>query len=202
MSLDFSLVPDNKYILLPDPLFNALSETKTPQGILAVMKKSEVQFDNLFDNENMFVILDNIKDPGNMGTLIRTCNCAGVDRIFTSKGCVDIYNPKVLRSTMGSIFHIPIIKCEDLLSIIQQMKVKGISIYASSLNGSVNLYSIHFKDKICIVIGNEADGVDQEIQDLSDYLVRIPMKGSAESLNAGVAGGIIIYEAIRQKNFF
>jgi RNA methyltransferase, TrmH family len=137
-----------------------------------------------------------------MGTLIRTCDCAGVDLILASKGCVDIYNPKVLRSTMGSVFHLPIVKCDDILSIIKQMKEKGITIYASSLDGSQNLYRVHFKDKISIVIGNEADGVDEKIQSLSHSLVKIPMKGIAESLNAGVAGGIMIYEAIRQKNFF
>lgn len=133
-----------------------------------------------------------------MGTIIRTADAAGMTGVIVSKGCVDVYNPKVLRSTMGSIFHIPICQSQDIFETMDRMKKRGIKICAAHLEGSCDYFDLEYKNNIAIVIGNEANGISEEVKNFADILVRIPMPGRAESLNASVAAGILMYEILRK----
>lgn len=178
-------------------VINELSDTENPQGVVAVVKKRNWSPEDI---KNDFVLIaDGIQDPGNMGTIIRTCDAAGVGGIVIIKGTVDIYNPKTLRSTMGSIFHIPILLYNDFESLADELKGKGYNIYAASLDTENFLYDCDFKAKTAFVIGNEANGIPKEHMDLCTHKIKIPILGSAESLNAAVAGAVVIYEAVRQR---
>ncbi len=143
-----------------------------PQGILAVVSKKEKKKINY--NEELIVILDNIQDPGNLGTIIRTLDSAGIKQIILSKGTVDVYSSKVVRSTMGAIFRINIIETENLKNTISIIKEHGYKIMATSLQGAKSIYDIDYK-KVCIIIGNEANGVSQEVLNLADQKIKIPM---------------------------
>jgi TrmH family RNA methyltransferase len=184
---------------VPNKLYMEVTDTENPQGILAVLSKKSVDIEEVYDNKNFFVVLDSIQDPGNMGTIIRTADAAGATAVIVSKGCVDVYNPKVLRSTMGSIFHLPICYCEDILQTLQSLKDKGITLCAAHLNGSKSYYDLAYKDNIAIIVGNEANGISDSVSAISNELVKIPMEGKSESLNASVAAGLLIYEVLRYR---
>ena len=143
--------------------------------------------------------LDDVQDPGNLGTIIRTLDAAGIDSLILSKGCADVYNPKVVRSTMGAIFRVDTKYVDDLKSELLSLKEKGYNVITTSLKTNKYIYDIDFSKKTVIVIGNESNGVSKEIFDISDEMVKIPMLGKTESLNASVAAGVIIYECVRQK---
>lgn len=190
----------NKILQVSDKIFNTLTDTKNPQGIISVMKQPIYDAKSLIQQKEFFLLLDCLQDPGNMGTIIRTADAAKVDAIFVSNGSVDIYNPKVLRATMGSIFHIPVIPYKDLFDLISNFKTNNTKIIASHLNADKNIYETNLNQKIAIVVGNEGNGISNEIIALSDSLIKIPMPGKADSLNASIATAIIIYEILRQKN--
>ncbi len=194
-------VNQEKYevFIVEDKLFNSISDTENPQGILAIIGMESFKFEDIITDNNFLIVLDNIQDPGNMGTIIRTADAAGSNGILLSKGCVDIYNPKVLRATMGSVFHIPIFNCEDLYKSLIDLKAKDIKILTSYLKGSTDYFKIDMKTNIAIIIGNEANGVSEEIVSVADELVKIPMFGQAESLNASVASALLMYEVVRQR---
>ena len=180
-----------------DSLFEKISETVNPQGILAVCHIKEFDVTNVdYSNSPFFVVLENVTDPGNMGTLIRT---AGADGIFLSKGCVDIYNPKVIRATMGSIFHLPIYRNLNLMDLMEDFKNNNVKTLAAHLKGTSTPYKVDMTTACAVIIGNEANGLSDEISEMASDLVKIPMPGKAESMNAGIAGGILIYEAVRQR---
>lgn len=141
---------------------------------------------------DFIVVLDRIQDPGNMGTIIRTADAAGAQSIILLKGCVDIYNPKVIRSTMGSIFDMNIVNCVD--EDLDIIKNKGFNIVSSYLNTNNYYNSVDYGEKVALIIGNEGNGIKDEIIDKSDILVKIPIYGKAESLNAAMASGILMYE--------
>ena len=180
---------------LSDSIYNQLSDTVNPQGIMAVCKIEKREFQNT-DEAPIYILLENIQDPGNMGTIIRTGDAAGASGIFISKGSVDIYNPKVLRSAMGSVFHLPIYTDCDLNTVIDRLNVKTV---AAHLKGNKTPYDVNMRDGIAVLIGNEGNGLSDELSSKADYLVKIPMPGKAESMNAAVAASIMIYEAVRQK---
>ena len=183
-----------------DSLFEKISETVNPQGILAVCHIKEFDVTNVdYSNSPFFVVLENVTDPGNMGTLIRTADAAGADGIFLSKGCVDIYNPKVIRATMGSIFHLPIYRNLNLMDLMEDFKNNNVKTLAAHLKGTSTPYKVDMTTACAIIIGNEANGLSDEISEMASDLVKIPMPGKAESMNAGIAGGILIYEAVRQR---
>ena len=144
------------------------------------------------------MILDDIQDPGNMGTILRTADSLNMKQIIVSKDCADAYNPKVVRSTMGAIFRINIIESDNLVKTIKEMKKHKIKVMATSLETSKSMYDISY-EKTAIVIGNEANGVEKEILELADEKIKIPMPGKTESLNASVATAVILYEAMRNK---
>ncbi len=184
--------------VVSDKIFKEISDTQTPQGILAVIKKKDALIGDIIKSSNKIVMLESLQDPGNMGTIIRTADAAGMTGIILSKGCVDVYNRKVLRSTMGSIFHLPIHRTDDFIGTIKELKAKGIKVYASHLEGSINYYDIDECQNTAVIIGNEANGISDEAAMAADCLIKIPMPGKAESLNASVAAGILMYEILRK----
>lgn len=175
-------------------LFKKISGTETPQGILAVVEKKKYDIEKVLQQKGIFVICDNLQDPGNVGTIIRTAEAFSCKGIFLSKNSADVYNDKVVRSTMGAIFNIPIFQECDIVSLIKALKEKNIRTCALALDGSKNLseYKIS-SDSVAIIVGNEAKGISYEILDITDDKIKIEMSGKAESLNAAIATGIAIY---------
>lgn len=182
---------------IEESVLESICDTVNPQGVIGVCRKSLYEVEDALGN--LVAIIDGVQDPGNMGTIIRTCDAAGVSGIVILKGTVDIYNPKVLRSTMGSIFHMPIVHIDSLLSIKSRLDEKNYNILATSLEAKLSLYDYDFSNNTAFILGNEANGVSSESFSLATDLIIIPMEGSAESLNVGVANGVIVYEALRQK---
>lgn len=175
-------------------VFKTIVNTENPQGIAAVVENRELKVKN---EEGFYVLADKIQDPGNMGTIIRSAHASGALGVIVAKGTVDIYNEKTLRSTMGSIFHIPVIYDEDLKKV-ELLKKSGFRLIASSLNTDINFYDANLRGKIIIAIGNEGNGISKTIQDISDVNVKIPMPGGAESLNVSAAASIMMFEVVRQ----
>lgn len=186
-----------KTVTISNKIFNDISDVKTPQGILAVIKKN--QNNQIETNQEYILALDSLQDPGNMGTIIRTADSANINQIIINKTTVDPYSPKVIRSTMGAIYRTNIIEVEDLKATLKEMKSKGFQIITTDLKATQSIYDINYNNKTVVVIGNEANGVSQEILQTADKKVIIPMLGKTESLNASIAASIMIYEYVRQK---
>ena len=165
--------------------------------MLAIVEKRDNE-DEIDYNQDIILALDDLQDPGNLGTILRTTDSIGLTQILVSKGTTDVYNSKVIRSSMGSIFRVKIIECDDLANTLKQVKSNDFQILVTSLNAKKSIYDINLKRK-AIIIGNEANGVSQKILDLSDEKAIIPMLGRTESLNASVATAVILYEYVRQK---
>ena len=188
------------YEVLSDELFKKVSDTQTPQGILCVMKQFHYKLDDLFQKENpLFLILEDIQDPGNLGTMMRTAEGAGVDGVIMTKATVDIYNPKTIRSTMGSIYRMPFMYTDDLLGVMKQLQEKKVKLYAAHLKGTSFYHELDYKGGTAFLIGNEGNGLKEETAQVADVYMKIPMQGKVESLNAAVASVILIYEAARQR---
>ena len=184
-------------IYVTENILKAMSDVNAPQGIMAIIGRNNKEKDIDY-SQDIIVALDDIQDPGNLGTILRTVDSIGLNQILVSKGTADCYNPKVVRSTMGAIFRIKIIECEDLEQTLKETQKNNFKLVVSSLQTNNSLYDINF-DKKVIIIGNEANGVEPQIQEMADEKIKIPMLGKTESLNASVATGIILYEYIRQK---
>ena len=180
--------------IISDVNFGNLSSTENPQGIIAVLYQKNI--DNKPDGINNYVYCDRIQDPGNLGTIIRTADAAGFAGVILSEDCVDLYNPKTVRSSMGSFFHVQKFTEENLL----EYKQLGYSIVCGVLSDSAVEYTqADFTKPVIIVIGNEANGISDKILDIADIFVKIPIDGKAESLNAGVAAALLMYEVRRQR---
>ena len=174
-----------------------ISGTKTPQGVFAVCRMEEKPLD--FDKNGLFVLLSGLQDPGNIGTILRTCEAMAVKGVFLC-GCADCFSPKVLRGTMGCIFRLPIKVFSETTEALCLLKEKGIVTYASALaENALLLPEVKFSEKSCVLIGNEGNGLEHEVIEACDNVVMIPMPGKAESLNAAMAAGILVYEAVRQR---
>ena len=186
--------------ILSDSVFLHVSDTKTPQGILCIVKQEKQELDALLEAENPhFVVLDNLQDPGNLGTIVRTAEGAGVTAVFMSRDCVDIYNPKTIRSTMGSIYRMPFLYIEDLVKLLHIFRHKGVLSYAAHLGGEHPYDREDYRGGTAILIGNEGNGLREEIAENADRKVRIPMHGEVESLNAAIAASILMFEVARQR---
>lgn len=171
-----------------DKIINKLTDLKSPTNIIGVCK--------YLDNNkigNKVLMLDNISNPGNLGTIIRSSVAFNIDTIIMSNDTVDLYNDKVLRSTKGMIFDINIIKCE-LIPMVNTLKTKGYKIYSTKVDGGTSIYNYEFNDKLCVILGNEGNGVKNEITNICDDYIYIPMNTDCESLNVSIAASIIIYE--------
>ncbi|OGC92664.1 MAG: hypothetical protein A2142_05060 [candidate division Zixibacteria bacterium RBG_16_48_11] len=177
-----------------------MAETQTPQGVVAVVEHRSFDLELFLDQKPAFTLaLESLKDPGNLGTIIRTADALGVEGIFLSAQSVELYNPKVVRSSMGSLFHLPIFYPVPILELLHRLK-GDIKIVASLASGGANCKQVDFSDPICLLIGGEAFGLSKEVQALADSKVSIPDYGSAESLNVSVAAGILMYEIAQSKN--
>ena len=189
-----------KYEVLADHVMKAVCQSQTPQGILAVVSKME--WDIAYREswcDGSYLLLENIQDPGNLGTMVRTAEAAGFRAVIVSGTTADLYNPKTVRATMGSIYRMPFVVAEDFHEVIRKMKKAGIKIYAAHLKGQ-NMYDEPDYTKTCgLLIGNEGNGLMKETADLADEYIKIPMEGRAESLNAAVAAAVLMYEVNRQK---
>ena len=190
--------------LLTDTVFAYVSATKTPQGILLVMEQRSCEICEMLDldaqgRKPLLMVLDNLQDPGNLGTIFRTAEAAGVTGILLSKDCVDVYNPKVIRSTMGAVFRMPFLYVEDLPEKIKELQKKSIKTYAAHLRGENAYDEEDYTTGCAFLIGNEGNGLRDEVADCADCLIRIPMEGEAESLNAAVAAAVLMFEAGRQR---
>ena len=184
-------------VYVTNKVFASITQVTNPQGIMAIIEKGDtnVQIDY---TQDIIVALDDVQDPGNLGTILRTVDSIGLNQIIVSKGTADAFNSKVVRSTMGAIFRVKIIEVENLPQSIKEMRKHHFKLMVTSLQTENSIYDIKFNKKI-IVIGNEANGVSKEIQEMADEKAKIPMLGKTESLNASVAAGVVMYEYVRQK---
>lgn len=180
---------------LSSRIFKELSNTMNSQGVIGLVQQLRYKTEDIFINQyETLIILDAIQDPGNLGTIIRTADAAGFDGVIMGKGCVDLYNDKVLRSTMGSIFHLPILQDVPLNFLLKDLQRKEYQIIGTHLSSKIFYNRVNYKKKKALIIGNEARGISKEIEVLCTELVKIPIKGYAESLNAAIAAGILMYE--------
>lgn len=188
-------------VMLSDEVFRKFSDTVNPQGILAVMHMAETTYETMLENSDiLLVLLENLQDPGNLGTILRTAEGAGVNGIVLSRDCVDLYNPKVIRSTMGAIYRVPFCYADDLSETIESLKNKGISVYAAALDDKAGEYDTYqYCTATAFLIGNEGNGLREETVQKATHTCYIPMQGKVESLNASVAASILMYEAYRQR---
>lgn len=196
------------YEVVSDAVFRAVSDTDTPQGVLCLVEMPEYQLEDLLGGQigqgdnpvNAHVlILEGIQDPGNLGTMIRTGEGAGVTGVIMDKSTVDIFHPKVIRSTMGSLYRVPFHVTPDLPGTARLLKECGISLYAAHLSGEVAYDQPDYSKPVGFLVGNEGNGLSPQAASLADACVRIPMEGSVESLNAAVAAALLMYEANRQR---
>ncbi len=188
------------YEILSDSVFQYVSDTKTPQGVLSIIKQQKYNIEELLEIQNPhFMVLDNLQDPGNLGTIVRTAEGAGANAVFLSRESVDIYNPKTIRSTMGSIYRMPVIYVDDLLQLLERFKEKGIKSYAAHLQGKNTYDKEDYRTGTAILIGNEGNGLRDEVSNKADIWVQIPMFGQVESLNAAIAASVLMFEVSRQR---
>lgn len=189
------------YEEVADDLFAKMSDTQTPQGVLSVLKQPAYRLEDLLAVENpLLVILENLQDPGNLGTIVRTGEGAGVTGVIMSRQTVDIFNPKTIRATMGSIYRVPFLYVDSLEDTLKALHEKQIHTYAAHLNGKQYYDSFSFKGGTAFLIGNEGNGLTKETADLANDYLKIPMEGQVESLNAAIATSLLMYEAHRQRH--
>ena len=190
-------IPDE---ILSENVFEKISETKSPQGIIATVKMEEQNLEIMIQGKDnpLFLILENLQDPGNLGTILRTGEGAGVSGIIMSQDTVDIYNPKVVRATMGALFRMPFCYRKDIGDAVKSLKDNGVKVYAAHLDGS-DFYEKDYHSACAFLIGNEGNGLTDQLADLADEKIKIPMQGRVESLNAAIAATLMAYEAYRQR---
>lgn len=190
-----------------EEVMKKMAATQTPQGVLAVVSQYHYSMEEVIEGYNqddegaqpLILVLENIQDPGNLGTMLRSGEGAGVTGIILSKGSADIYNPKVIRSTMGSIFRMPFIYVENVPEVLDQLKANGIHTYAAHLKGQKNYDEFDYTKPTAFLIGNEGNGLTKETADAADTYILIPMKGEVESMNAATSSAILTFEASRQR---
>lgn len=186
--------------VVSDKVFKEISDTMTPQGILAIVRQPVYDLNEILAKEHVnLIVLEDLRDPGNLGTIIRTAEGAGVTGIVLSKASVDVFNPKVIRSTMGAIYRVPFVYVDSVKDTIQLLKEKQVTLYATCLDATNYYDEVTYGERTAVMIGNEANGLTRESAAASDVLIKIPMEGKVESLNAGVATAIMMYEIYRQK---
>lgn len=190
----------HSYEVVSAEVFRKMSDTQTPQGVLTVLRQPRYTLDMLLAQEPpLLVILENIQDPGNLGTILRTGEGAGVTGIIMTDQTVDIFNPKTIRATMGSIYRVPFVYISDMKETIARLHADGVHTYAAHLQGSNYYDSFSFKEPTAFIIGNEGNGLRKETAEMAEYYLKIPMEGQVESLNAAMATGLLMYEAHRQR---
>lgn len=200
---DKVLLENIRYEVVSDEVFKKISDTQTPQGILSVLKKPHYDLEQAInhakENVPLFVILEDIQDPGNLGTIMRAGEGAGISGVIMTDKTVDLFNPKVIRSTMGSIYRVPYYVVNGLDEAIDRLKENNVMVYAAHLENSTDYDKKDFKKPTAFLIGNEGNGLKRETADRASEYIKIPMLGQVESLNAAVATTVLMYEAARQR---
>ncbi len=196
------------YELVADHIMESVADTKTPQGVISLVKRSHYSVEEVCGEsaylrelgvkKPLVMALENLQDPGNLGTILRTAEGAGVTGILMSQDTVDIYNPKVVRATMGAIFRIPFCYVENLTSVVEMLNVAGYATYSAHLQGTT-FYDYDYRDSTIFCIGNEGNGLTEELSGATKCKIKIPMMGKVESLNAATASTVLMYEAMRQR---
>ncbi len=188
------------YEILSDSVYKNISDTQTPQGIMSLVEMPKYNMaDLLHGDKTNLLILESVQDPGNLGTMLRTGEGAGITGVIMNKTTVDLFNPKTIRSTMGSIYRVPFIIVEDLNVTLTMIKKEGVKLYAAHLKGTKMYDGFDYTGATGFLIGNEGNGLSTEIADLANEYIRIPMQGQVESLNAAIAATILMYEVNRQR---
>ena len=188
-----------KLVCVSENVMKKIADTETPQGIIAVCKMRQPKLENLLASGKMLLVLDRVGDPGNIGTMLRTADAAGIGGLVLLKGCADIYAPKTVRSSMGSLFHIPVLSGVSEQEFVSAAKKAGYDLLVTCLDGADNLYKADLSGRVAFVMGNEAGGVSESLLAQADKRVYIPMAGKAESLNVAMAAGIVMFEALRRR---
>ncbi|MBQ8086355.1 MAG: RNA methyltransferase [Lachnospiraceae bacterium] len=204
-----------KYEIVSDNVMETLADTKTPQGVISIVRQFSYNIvERILEGNSikttdaevsgtdnpLLIALENIQDPGNLGTIIRTCEGAGVTGILMSTGTVDIYNPKVVRATMGSIFRVPFAYVDDLIGCVKNLGENGFATYSAHLQGT-SFYDFDYRKPTLFVMGNEGNGLSDEMTAVTKDKILIPMKGKVESLNVATASTVLMYEAMRQRSY-
>ncbi|MBD8499169.1 RNA methyltransferase [Paenibacillus sp. CAU 1523] len=190
-----------EWIAVTDAVIRKCTDAETPQSVFAVMRKPELNWRQLFEaKQALVVVVDGVQDPGNLGTIIRSADAVGATGVLIGRGTVDVYNSKTVRSTMGSMFHFPVVE-GDLLELLPEAKEQGVCVVSTSLQAEHSCYSFDFCQPTWLVVGNEGKGVSPQVQSLVDESVIIPMQGQAESLNVAMATTVLLYEAMRQRHY-
>jgi TrmH family RNA methyltransferase len=189
-------------IIVSERLFNKISMTQSPQGIIAIVEKKQYDIEKLLKYSGFFIILEDIQDPGNLGTIIRSADAFNAKAIFVSKGSADVYSDKTIRATMGAIFHLPVIDNVNIGNILALLKREKFTIFAASLKGKKYLNNTKIPNKSVFLIGNEGTGLKNETEKLADELIKIYMHGNSQSLNVAIATSIIMYEMTRNNKIF
>lgn len=192
-----------KLLCIKTILFNKICDTEEPQGIIAMALKEKQDISKTLKKINekaLIVLLDRINDPGNLGTIIRTCKAANVSFLIISKGSASIYNPKVIRASMGTVFSLNIVEDADLESCINKIKDNNVTVITTELKSSKSLFESNYNLPVCFVFGNEANGISDKVLNLGDLAVKLPILGNIESLNVAVSVGITLYDAINRFN--
>ena len=183
-----------------DSVFKSVSDTQTPQGIMAIVAMPEYSLSKLVQGKKThLLILESIQDPGNLGTMVRTGEGAGITGVIMNKTTVDLFNPKTIRSTMGSIYRVPFYVTEDLGQTLKELKEQGVALYAAHLKGEHSYDEEDYTGACGFLIGNEGNGLSDEIANQADTYIKIPMEGQVESLNAAISATLLMYEANRQR---
>ena len=193
-------VGESRIEILSEHVFAHVSDTKTPQGILCVVEMVDYTLEQMLEKKPAHIlILEDVRDPGNVGTILRSAEGAGVTGVLLSANCVDMYNPKVIRSTMGSVYRVPFLYVESLKETIANLKEQNICIYATNLEGTEYYADEQYREGLAFMLGNEAKGLLPETAKLADAQVKIPMQGRVESLNVAIAASIFMFEVCRQR---
>ena len=179
-------------------VFSFLTSVETPQGVLAVVKKREWKLADLLRSAGTIVYCAGVQDPGNLGTIVRSADAAGAAGVIVSRGTADPYNQKVIRSTMGSIFHLPLVQAEDDGEMIASLKKAGVRVVGADMSGK-DYWGADLTGPVAVMIGNEGAGIPEKLLAACDEVIRVPMPGKAESLNAAMSASLILYEALRQR---
>ena len=183
---------------LDERLFAQLAQTETSQGIIAIVKKPQISREQFIDDAGgNFVVLDRLQDPGNIGTILRTADAAGYKLAVVMKGTADVFSPKVVRAATGSLFRMPVVFMDSEEELLEFTRAAGKKLVATCFDTDLYYYDVNLKDNIALIIGNEGNGISESLIRSSDVKIKIPMFGNIESLNASVAAGILMYEAVR-----
>lgn len=190
---------DIPFEIVSEHIMESVSDTKTPQGVISIVKRQHYTVEEVCKGKAPLIIaLENIQDPGNLGTILRTAEGAGVTGVLMSGDTVDIYNPKVVRATMGSIFRVPFAVVENLTECIRGLNHKNFRTYSAHLQGKC-FYDFDYRNPTIFCVGNEGNGLSKELSEITNHKIVIPMMGKVESLNVATASTILMYEAMRQR---